>query len=121
LELSFFGLTSKDAPELRLGIFNHIHEIIFYGKGGYDYETIYNMPIWLRAFTWTKINDHYEKENENRKKSSNPNTTNDMNRVKEILQKAKSQNPKTPPQNKQLKNFSKPPSFPTSKLKVPKK
>tara|TARA_R100001377_G_scaffold80128_1_gene58764 strand:+ start:214 stop:579 length:366 start_codon:yes stop_codon:yes gene_type:complete len=121
LELSFFGLTSKEAPQLRLNLFKHIHEIIFYGKGGYDYKTIYSMPIWLRVFTWTKINEHYEKEQENSNKSSNPNTTNDMNRVRDILKKSETQTPKSQPQNKQLNKVNKPPSFPTSKLRVPKR
>ena len=33
---------------------------MFHGKGGYDYITIYNMPIWLRKFTFKEINDFYE-------------------------------------------------------------
>jgi len=39
-----------------------MHEIVFHGKGGYDYETVYNMPIWLRNFTFQKMQEHYEKE-----------------------------------------------------------
>ena len=35
---------------------------MFHGKGGYDYDTIYNMPIWLRNFTFQKMNEFYEKE-----------------------------------------------------------
>jgi hypothetical protein len=60
LVLAFFGLT----PEYRSNIFTQIHEILFYGQGGYDYETIYNMPLWLRRFTYHKIHEHYEKKNE---------------------------------------------------------
>ena len=60
LGLTFFGLTSETAPQVRLGIFKQIHEIIFHGKGGYDYYTIYNMPIWLRKYTFKEINDFYE-------------------------------------------------------------
>ena len=41
-----------------------IHEIVFHGKGGYDYDTIYNMPIWLRKFTFQSIQEHYDKEKE---------------------------------------------------------
>ncbi len=55
LILTFFGLT----PEHRFLIFTEIHEIVFYGNGGYDWHTIYNMPIWLRKFTLNKIKDHY--------------------------------------------------------------
>lgn len=53
---TFFGLTQ----EYRLSLFSQIHEIVFHGKGGYDWETIYNMPIWLRRFTFEKINKHYK-------------------------------------------------------------
>ena len=54
--LTFFGLTS----EYRTAIFSQIHEIVFNGQGGYDYETVYNMPIWLRKFTFQKLKDHYD-------------------------------------------------------------
>tara|TARA_R110000803_G_scaffold15045_6_gene41837 strand:+ start:636 stop:878 length:243 start_codon:yes stop_codon:yes gene_type:complete len=40
-----------------------IHQLIFHGKGGYDYNTVYNMPIWLRKFTYSEIRDFYDKEN----------------------------------------------------------
>ena len=60
LILAFFGLTL----EYRGNVFTQIHEILFYGQGGYDYETIYNMPLWLRRFTYNKIHEHYEKKNE---------------------------------------------------------
>jgi len=59
----FFGLTPNNAPYIRLNIFKQIHEIIFHGKGGYDYYTIYNMPIWLRKYTFKEINDFYEEKN----------------------------------------------------------
>jgi len=36
---------------------------VFHGKGGYDWNTIYNMPLWLRKFTYRKLTDWYEKEN----------------------------------------------------------
>ncbi len=36
---------------------------MFYGQGGYDYNTIYDMPIWLRKFTYNKILEHYDKTN----------------------------------------------------------
>ena len=38
--------------------------MIFYGKGGYDFDTIYNMPIWLRKFTWSEIDKHYKEESQ---------------------------------------------------------
>ena len=45
-------------------MFNQIHEIIFHGNGGYDWHTVYNMPIWLRNFTYEKIKEYYDKQNE---------------------------------------------------------
>ena len=36
---------------------------MFYGKGGYDFEVVYNMPIWLRKFTFKQISDYYEEVN----------------------------------------------------------
>jgi hypothetical protein len=62
LDLAFFGLTSKTAQEFRKSIFDQIHQIIFHGKGGYDWETVYSMPIWLRKYTFKLIKDHYDEE-----------------------------------------------------------
>ncbi len=77
-ELSFFGLTSNIAPQARANLFTQIHEIVFHGKGGYDWGTIYNMPRWLRQFTFNKINEYYQKEAEEydkaKGKSSNKST-----------------------------------------------
>ena len=60
---TFFGLTSEEIPEFRKNLFKQIHEIVFHGKGGYDWLTIYNMPIWLRKFTFNEINEFYKKTN----------------------------------------------------------
>jgi len=65
LDLTFFGLTSKIAKQFRVNLFTQIHEIVFYGQGGYDWETVYNMPIWLRKFTFHKMKKHYDEKNEN--------------------------------------------------------
>lgn len=40
---------------------------MFHGQGGYGWETVYDMPIWLRKFTYKKIADFYAKENEKAK------------------------------------------------------
>ena len=37
---------------------------MFNGNGGYDWETVYNMPIWLRKFTYDRIADFYKREEE---------------------------------------------------------
>ena len=63
LDLTFFGLTSKNIPEFRISVFKQIHEIVFHGQGGYDWETVYNMPIWLRKYTFKEISDYYTEQN----------------------------------------------------------
>ncbi len=65
LDLAFFGLTSEIAKSYRVSLFTQIHEIVFHGQGGYDWETVYNMPIWLRKFTFHKMKTHYEEKNGN--------------------------------------------------------
>lgn len=40
-----------------------IHNIVFHGKGGYSWETVYNMPIWLRKFTYKSIVSFFEEQN----------------------------------------------------------
>ena len=64
---TFFGLTSNTAPLVRKQLFKTIHNIVFHGNGGYDYHTIYDMPIWLRKFTFQEIQNHFDdtrKQNE---------------------------------------------------------
>ena len=52
-------------------MFSQIHDIVFHGKGGYDWDTIYNMPVWLRRFTFEKIKEFYDKEREEAEKHQN--------------------------------------------------
>ena len=79
MDLAFFGLTLKIAPQVRLAIFSQIHEIVFHGKGGYDWDTIYNMPIWLRKFTFNKVKEWYDNESESYKKTGSNGTDIDLN------------------------------------------
>lgn len=72
--LSFFGLTYETAPIIRNNLYTQIHEICFHGKGGYDWNTVYAMPRWLRLFTFNKINEFYQKENEEYEKAKSPNS-----------------------------------------------
>jgi hypothetical protein len=69
LILHFFGLTQ----EYRLYIFSQIHDIVFHGNGGYDWNTIYNMPIWLRKYTFHKIKEYYDREKEEMEKAQGKN------------------------------------------------
>jgi hypothetical protein len=65
--LTFFGLT----PEHRPIIFKQIHEIVFHGNGGYDWNTVYSMPLWLRRTTFNLIKEHYDKQDEAIEKQRN--------------------------------------------------
>ena len=64
---TFFGLTLS----YRSSLFRQIHDIIFHGGGGYDWHTVYNMPIWLRNFTFKKIEEWYKKQEEAQNKQQN--------------------------------------------------
>ena len=69
---AFFTLHLESASKQRKILFDQIHEIVFYGKGGYDWETAYNLPTWLRNYTHNKIFEHYKNENEAVKNANKP-------------------------------------------------
>jgi len=48
-----------------------MNEIVFHGKGGYTWDTVYEMPIWLRNFTFQKLKEWYDKEQEQIEKQNN--------------------------------------------------
>jgi hypothetical protein len=76
LGLSFFGLTSNDPNTsiIKLQIYKQIHQICFYGKGGYSWPVVYNMPIYIRRFIFNEIKQFYEEEKESHKKASSKST-----------------------------------------------
>jgi len=55
----FFGLT----PEYKFQIYREIHDLVYYGQGGFIYSEVYNMPIHIRRFHIKKINDLHEEKN----------------------------------------------------------
>ncbi len=73
--LGFFGLQSDTAAQVKLAIYTQIHEIVFHGNGGYDWQTVYNMPVYLRRFTFNKIQEHYTKQNEAANNATKGNST----------------------------------------------
>jgi hypothetical protein len=106
LGLAFFGLTFDVAAQARAALFKQIHEIVFHGKGGYDWNTIYNMPLWLRKFTFIQIQNYYKEEKEaieNKGKKDTQTVINSDGTIKtpELLQKASNpQPPKFNPSSK---------------------
>lgn len=76
--LVFFGLTSNSAKKYRTTFLTQIHEICFYGQGGYSWTEVYAMPLWLRKFTYGKIKEHYDKQAEQRKQSQQKQNTQNL-------------------------------------------
>ena len=70
---TFFGLTSNQIPQFRRSLFKQIHEIVFHGKGGYDWDTVYNMPIWLRKFTFQEVSEFYKNQADEMQKAQSKN------------------------------------------------
>jgi len=62
LGLAFFGLTPTSAKQYRIQFLTQIHEICFYGQGGYSWTEVYEMPLWLRKFVYQKVKEHYDKQ-----------------------------------------------------------
>ena len=69
--LPFFGLT----PDYRSNIFSQIHQIVFHGNGGYDWNTVYNMPIWLRRYTFNTMKEYFEASSRKPEKADNQDLT----------------------------------------------
>ena len=55
---TFFGLT----PEYKLEVHKSIFNMVTYGKGGWDWNTLYNMPIFLRLYYMKLLGEAIEKE-----------------------------------------------------------
>ena len=52
LDQTFFGLKPSD----RIKLHDNIFELIWHGEGRWDWNTIYNMPIFLRIYLVKKVN-----------------------------------------------------------------
>tara|TARA_R110000824_G_scaffold84486_1_gene210732 strand:- start:936 stop:1208 length:273 start_codon:yes stop_codon:yes gene_type:complete len=52
LDSTFFGFEPKDRPDLH----DRLFELLWAGEGRWDWNTIYNMPIFLRNFWIRKLN-----------------------------------------------------------------
>ena len=70
LVLTFFGLT----PQYKSILFSQIHDLVYHGGGGFIHSDVYNMPIWLRRFHISKINDWLAKQKEEGEKTQKQNS-----------------------------------------------
>jgi len=46
---------------------------VFHGGGGYDWNTVYNMPTWLRKYTFNQMKEHFDNENKKHEETLNKN------------------------------------------------
>lgn len=74
LEQTFFGFKPEDRVQLHESLFN----LVWYGAGRWDWNTLYNMPVYIRRFWISKINkmqdeSAYAAEQLKSKKKSKPN------------------------------------------------
>ncbi len=67
---AFFGLTSEYKVETHKIIFS----LAYFGNGGFTFEQVYNMPIYLRNFYVKYLEEIKQKEADamKPKESSNP-------------------------------------------------
>ncbi len=69
LEQTFFGFKPEDRVTLHSTLFN----LIWVGEGRWDWNTIYNMPVFLRKY-WIKrlnqINEEAKNQQEQPKKKN---------------------------------------------------
>ena len=47
-----------------MSVYNEVHDLVYHGGGGYSYSEVYNMPIWVRRFTFQKLKEAYEQRAE---------------------------------------------------------
>mgnify|MGYP000440977782 CR=1 FL=1 len=76
--LAFFGLT----PDYRASLFRQIHDICFHGQGGYNFNEVYEFPIWLRNFVHRSMVEYYEKENKKNQAASGQQSILDNGKIK---------------------------------------
>ena len=88
-----------------------IHDIVYYGGGGFDWHTVYTMPIWLRNYTYSEIVSAKNAESDAIKKSSRGEGDIDINNPD------KSKIPKHAYDHKQKKNTHPPPNYITKASK----
>lgn len=68
---TFFGLT----PEYKIELHKLLFSVVYYSNGAFDFEQMYNMPVYLRVFYLKQLEDVKAKEAEAYKsaqKSSRP-------------------------------------------------
>lgn len=55
----FFGLT----PEYKIGLHEEIFSVCYYGKGGFTWNEVYDLPIHLRRYYLKQIQKAVDEKN----------------------------------------------------------
>ena len=77
----FFGLT----PKYKLQVYQEVHDLVYYGNGGFIYSEVYQMPIHIRRYHIRKIDVLHKKQNEELQKArESSNTTSSVPKMPNI-------------------------------------
>ena len=53
MDQNFFGFKPQDRVQLHDNLFN----LVWYGEGRWDWDTVYNMPIHIRRYWAKRVNE----------------------------------------------------------------
>lgn len=67
---TFFGLT----PEYKFQVYQEVHDLVYYGNGGFIYSEVYQMPIHIRRYHIRKIDGLHKQQNEEIKNAKRENS-----------------------------------------------
>ena len=56
---TFFGLT----PTYKVAKQEHIFDLVYHSKGGFTYNDVYSMPVYLRVFYIKKLEKIFKERN----------------------------------------------------------
>jgi hypothetical protein len=49
--------------EYNINVFDQIFDLVYYSEGGFDYNSVYDMPVNLRSYYYRKLDDIIKKKN----------------------------------------------------------
>jgi hypothetical protein len=66
LDSTFFGLTQN----YKIGVYQELFDLVYYGQGGFTYTDVSNMPIHIRRFFIKRIEQDLKKKQKAEQKAS---------------------------------------------------
>lgn len=80
-------------------VFRQLFELAYHSNGGFDYNTAYALPVWLRNFNYKLLTEAKKEEKEEMDKATGNKNKMDGNR--KIIPQSK----KEPPKNLDLNKY----------------